>query len=328
MFKIKKHFIVIFACFSCTQKQAFKQYKGFALGTTFSISVSDYAGVEHFPKQLDSIFVDINASLSTYQENSRISRYNKGERIQLDEDFLANFLLSKQLYQETEGYFNPALQPVLQWYQTDKQIPLNQVLAYTAFDSIALVETEEGVFLQGNKKYALNFNAIAKGYIVQKIGDFLARRGAENYMVEIGGEIALKGLNSDGKPWQIAIEKPILTEKSAQAILSLTDISMATSGNYKQFIESNGEKRSHIINSKTGLPEHSSLIAVTVLHVDCAVADAWATAIMAMGEAKAKELLGQNTDLSVFWISKDEENNLTTAYFNNFDKFMLKNVAK
>jgi FAD:protein FMN transferase len=201
-------------------------------------------------------------------------------------------------------------------------------LAYTAFDSIALVETEEGVFLQGNKKYALNFNAIAKGYIVQKIGDFLARRGAENYMVEIGGEIALKGLNSDGKPWQIAIEKPILTEKSAQAILSLTDISMATSGNYKQFIESNGEKRSHIINSKTGLPEHSSLIAVTVLHVDCAVADAWATAIMAMGEAKAKELLGQNTDLSVFWISKDEENNLTTAYFNNFDKFMLKNVAK
>jgi thiamine biosynthesis lipoprotein len=180
------------------------------------------------------------------------------------------------------------------------------------------------------KASKFDFNAIAQGYSVDVIADYLNSLGINNYMVEVGGELKTKGVNSKHEPWKIGIDKPIENSKPGeqefQIIAGLTNKSLATSGNYRKFYEKDGIKYSHTINPKTGKPVQHQLLSTTVVTDNCALADAYATAFMVMGVDETKLFLKQHKDLnlSVYLIYSDSTSKWKTWQTENFDEIIVK----
>ena len=142
----------------------------------------------------------------------------------------------------------------------------------------------------------------------------LARNGAVNYMVEIGGEVVAQGVNERGKPWHVSVDLPVADNKKGAVhqnavVLTLDSLAIATSGSYRKFKEVDGKKVSHIVNPKTGGSETSNLLSVSIVAPDCMSADAWATACMAMGLEKTQAMMEKNTSLGVMTISTDDDGN-------------------
>jgi thiamine biosynthesis lipoprotein len=160
----------------------------------------------------------------------------------------------------------------------------------------------------------LDFNAIAQGYSVDVIANFLADQGIENYMVEIGGEVKVRGKNDKNKLWRIGIDKPVENEaeRTLEAVVNLENQSLATSGNYRKFYEKDGVKYSHTLNPKTGYPVRHSLLSATVITDNCALADAYATVFMVVGIDKAKEILAKNKKIKAVLIFENENKELET----------------
>ena len=151
-----------------------------------------------------------------------------------------------------------------------------------------------------------DFSAIAKGYGSDVVARLLRKRGVQNFMVEIGGEIVTQGISERRLPWKIGVTKPTDDSLSVggelQTVLNITDVAMATSGNYRNFYYKGGRKYAHTIDPKTGYPVQHSLLSATVLAKSCAVADAYATSFMVMGVERAKELLERHPELMVYFI--------------------------
>ena len=172
--------------------------------------------------------------------------------------------------------------------------------------------------LQGNKivkddpRVQFDFSSIAKGMACDEVAAMLERNGVENYMVEIGGEVVARGVNPSGQPWHVSIDMPEPdggdgAQHTSALVITLDGKAVATSGNYRKYKESGGKKLSHIVNPKTGGSETSNLLSVTIVAPDCMTADAWATACMAMGEEKTKEMMENNSKLGVMTISVNED---------------------
>jgi thiamine biosynthesis lipoprotein len=172
-----------------------------------------------------------------------------------------------------------------------------------------------------NKDTYLDFNAIAKGYGVDAIADYLESQGVTNYLVEIGGEIRAKGISVEKqKPWKIGVENPNFdgTQTILKAI-SLTDAAMATSGTYRKFkIDDDGNRYAHIIDPKTGYPSKTNLLSISVIADDCMTADAYATAFKAMGIENVKAFLKDHPEFKVFLIFENDNNELETLSLNGF----------
>ena len=164
----------------------------------------------------------------------------------------------------------------------------------------------------------LDCSAIAKGYGSDMVARYLESQGVKNYMVEIGGEVVTRGINSQQQPWRIGISKPVddtlNVNRDIQAVLKVTDMAMATSGNYRNFYYKNGKKYAHTIDPKTGRPVQHSLLSATVLAKDCATADAYATAFMVMGVEKAKLILKNNTEIMAYFIYSDDSGKTKVWY--------------
>lgn len=303
---------------SCGQKII--ELKGNALGTTYLVNYYSDEKQDLRP-QFDSIFNVINQSLSTYLPDSDISRLNRGENITVDEHFEIVFKTSKQIYQKTDAYFDPSIGIIVNAYgfgpekynSNPSQNTIDSLMQYVNFGQIQL---ENNQVISNQKKYYLDFNAIAKGYTVDVLADFLKANGLQNYFVEIGGEIVASGYDLDNdRPWKFGIEKP--SEDNATRELSyaieLNDKALATSGNYRKFrIDSiTGQKYTHTINPKTGLAKKSDVLSATVISENCMTADAYATAIMAMGFDKAKTLI-EMQDLSALIIYISDDNDVQT----------------
>jgi thiamine biosynthesis lipoprotein len=173
------------------------------------------------------------------------------------------------------------------------------------------VKIENGVLVKRDKRLSLNANAIAQGYSSDVIAGEFDKLGIKNYLIEVGGEIYCKGVNSKGKNWTIGIDKPIdgnmIKGENLQDILSLTGKGLATSGNYRKFYEEGGEKYSHTIDPKTGYPVKHSLLSATVIADDAMTADALATFFMVVGLDKTKEFLGKNTGIDAYLVYADGE---------------------
>lgn len=299
-------FIVFFSCSKTTEPT---KLQGVVFGTTYSIIYYDVS--KDYKNDIEKLFDSINNSLSTYISDSDISKINKGEeQVEVDYYFKDVFIKSKKIYKETSGYFDPTVGTLVNaWgFGPGKSISnLNQktidsLMKYVGFSKVKLINNK--VMKQYPEIY-LDFNAIAKGYGIDVVSSFLESKGVANYLVEIGGEIRCKGLKTNKKQWNIQIENPN-TESSRNAydIVPVTNISMATSGNYRKFkISDSGEKFVHTINPKTGYAKESNLLAATVIaNLDCADVDAYATALMAMGLEKSKDFLSQKPELKVILI--------------------------
>lgn len=318
-------FIFFLSLVSCNSEIERKEYnlQGVVFGTTYSITYLN--ATKNYQQSLDSLFLEINKSMSTYIPTSDITKINNGNTsIVVDQYFKEVFEKSKKIYQETQGFFDPTVGNLVNAYgfgpEKGKIIPsdsiINELMKDVGFEKVSLIN---GKIKKDNPTVYLDFNSIAKGYAVDVVARFFDSKKIENYLVEIGGEITAKGSKPENKSWIIKIVDPInSTSEDGFRIIELTDVSMATSGNYRKFrIADDGKKYVHTINPKTGLATESNLLSASVFtKTDCADADAYATAFMVMGFEKAKKFLEENTHIKVIFIYLDE--NQETQVYDTF----------
>lgn len=312
-----------------------KEYSGSALGTTYHIKL--YSGKDdlEISKGLDSIFEVINQSMSTYRKNSDISKINNGiDSITVDTHFQKVFKASKAIYKASNGYFDPTVGNLVNAYgfgpnkriDTLSQPIIDSLLQNVGFDKLTL--TKNNKIRKEKSKIYLDFNAIAKGYTIDVIADFFDKKGIDNYLIELGGELVSKGENMlKQKPFIVAIDDPLQKEgnRTFQTTLKLKNRAMATSGNYRKFRTDSvtGEKFVHTINPLTGKPEKSALLSASVLAENCMLADGYATMFMALGLEKAKKIASKLKNIDIYFIYADGDS--TQVYTSKgFENVLLK----
>lgn len=324
---MRKILLLLLVLVSC--KQDFELHKNLTSGEVFGTyyNIQFVAANEiDYSKQYDSLFFEINKSMSTYMPSSDISKINNGDStVVVDHHFKKVFDLSKDIYTTTNGFFDPTIGVLVNAWDFGPEgkitgldsLKIDSLLHFVGFDKVDYASGK----IKKKKHTFLDFNAIAKGYGLDVIAQFLDAKGHENYLIDIGGEIVAKGNNQlSNKTWRVGIEKPNFDNTQSQQIaISLTNEAMATSGVYRKFkVDENGNKYAHIINTKTGFPSKTNILSVSVIAPTCAVADAYATAFKAMGIERVKELLQSHPELKVYFIYEDADKQLQTLVLNNF----------
>lgn len=310
--------VLSFAC-NRIEKPAKVALLGEAQGTYYSIVYYDM-DARDFQFEIDSILTDFDNSVSLWVPNSILSRVNNNDSsVKLDNYFIDNFRISKEVAQQTNGNFDFTIGTLVKaWgfgYDHTKTINnhmVDSLLSYTGYQKVKL---ENGKIIKENPEISFDFNAVAQGYSVDVIGEFLEKQNITNYLIDIGGEVKAEGSKPDNSKWKIGIEKPAQNKtdsRDLKAIAELTNISIATSGNYRKFYEEDGVRYSHTINPKTGYPAKNSLLSVSVLHKSTAYADAYATAFMVMGYREAKTFVENNEFLEAFFIFSTDKGNYET----------------
>ena len=312
-FKKSYSLLFLFLWIGCSETFELQQHKGYALGTSYHFK---YAGspeeFKSIQKGFDSIFFDINRSLSTYLKTSDISKINEGDTtIIVDHHFKKVFAKSEAIWRSTDGYFDPTLGQLVNVYGFGPEKPsitldstsLQKILISVGWEKIKL--TAKGKIIKHPSTY-LDFNAIAKGYVVDCISNYLHSKGKQSILVEIGGELMAIGRNPiSGTSWKVAINDPLqFNQRRWITTVELSDQGLATSGNYrKQRTDSlTGEKYVHSINPFTGRTVKTNVLSASVLAPDCMTADAWATALMVLPLKKGRELIENNSNLEALWI--------------------------
>ena len=239
-----------------------------------------------------------------------------------DSMFTDVFLLSKEVSAETNGAFDITVAPLVNlWgfgFKNNEEVDESKVAELRQFVGIDMVSLNNGEIVKEKPEIMLDCSAIAKGYGVDAVGKYLEKEGIENYMVEIGGEVRVRGVNPKGALWAIGINKPIDDptgqNDDIQEVINITQQSMATSGNYRNFRVKDGKKYAHTIDPRTGYPVQHSILSSTVIAEDCATADAYATSFMVLGLDGAKKVLGKHSELMAFFIYADKDGNLHEWY--------------
>lgn len=343
--------LLTFLLFSCSGNQAkLKENKlrkakieiyGNTQGTTYSIICNEE--IELNKKDVDSVLKSFDMELSTYEDSSFISKFNRlsngAIEYQSNLEYFKNcVLLAEKAYQLSDGKFDPSVLPLVDawsFFKKDhKKIPdsltvdsLRSLVSFQKgkhFD----YDFESGKVFKTTPGFRLDFNAIAQGYAVDVIHDLLKSKGAENFYVEIGGEVKVSGHKNDGSPWVIGIDSP--EEEADQRTLidkiNLSDLSVATSGNYRKYYEMEGMKYSHTINPKTGYPVQHNLLSATVVTDNCAMADAFATQFMVMGVDESMKFVKAHPELNlaVYFIFQNTKGRMEVAFNKDFEKLLQK----
>ena len=269
--------------------------------------------------EIDELLTSWNEVLSTYISESEISQFNRDSCLKFNSKyFLPVLVKSKEIFNATDGAFDPTVGPLVnQWGFGPENLEFPDS---TTIDSLKMLVGFEKISFDKNgvcktaSGVQLDFSAIAKGYAVDVVADFLEESNIENYLVEIGGEIVCSGLTEFGKEWRTGIENPkvAMNRQELFAIAEFTDRALATSGNYRNYYEKNGITYSHTIDPSTGYPARRNILSASVFAPDCMTADAYATAFMVMGVENAKNVLKKQSQLDAFLIFTDKNGNLTT----------------
>ena len=285
---------------------------GFIFGTIYHIT---YQSDTNYQQEIETELKKVDQSLSPFNKTSVITQVNQGKDIEVDEMFTEVFRMAESISKETNGAFDITVAPMVNlWGFGFKQgVPptkakIDSIKTLVGYEKVAL---EKGRIIKQNPKIMLDCSAIAKGYGSDIVARFLKKKGISNFMVEIGGEIVVNGVSEKQVPWHIGINKPTddstNTSQEIQDVLDITDIAMATSGNYRNFYYKNGKKYAHTIDPKTGYPVQHNILSATVLAKSCATADAYATSFMVMGMEGAKQILKKHPDLCAYLIYTDEK---------------------
>lgn len=287
---------------------------GEIFGTTYSVKAyGDELGGEAKALQadIDALLAEIDGAMSTYKPDSDLSRFNASESTEAFEvhPSLATVVTKAQrVSEESNGAFDVTVKPLVDaWgFGAKGRVPeppddLEQVMGLIGH---AKVSVEAGALRKSNPAVTVDLSAIAKGWAVDEVARVLGEHGIEAYMVEIGGEIVTRGETPRG-PWRIGIERPRLDNgRGVQTVVALSDIGMATSGDYRNYHEYEGRRVSHTIDARTGRPIEHNLASVTVLHSECAMADAYATAINVLGPEEGMEL-AERLELPVLMLVRE-----------------------
>ncbi len=306
---------------------------GNALGTTYNILYFSDKKITKIENSLDSLFLKVNRSMSTYLPNSDISKINNGDTtVVVDQMFKDVFKISKQINKNTSGYFDPTVGKLVSgWGFGSEKLKLkmnpktvDSLMQYVGFSKLAL--TAQSTIKKQHPNIVLDFNAVAKGYCIDRIAAFFNAKKINNYLIELGGELVAKGKHLQKKTsWTVGIDDPNQTEKRTLiATLSLNNKAMATSGNYRKFrVDSiTGKKYVHTINALTGYTQVSNILSVSVLANNCAIADAYATAFMAMPLELSQKILASNKDLEAYILYSTTNNNINSYKTEGFKKVL------
>lgn len=292
----------------------YQHNEGMIFGTFYSVT---YQHDRDLKAEIEAELKKVDHSLSPFNKQSVITAINENRAAKLDDMFLTVYDLAKHISEDTDGAFDITVAPLVNaWGFGFKN---NTKPTDTAIDSLRQIVGYKKVKLAGKRivkddpRIMLDCSAIAKGYGSDVVARYLKAQGIKNFMVEIGGEIVTCGINPKRLPWAIGVEKPVddslATSKDLQTVMNITDIAMATSGNYRNFYYKDGKKYAHTIDPKTGRPVQHNILSATVLAKECAVADAYATSFMVMGLEKAKELLARHPELKAYIIYDDKGEN-------------------
>ena len=324
---MKNYLILVFITFfSCSELKK-TSLNGLIFGTSYNIQFYS-SGNSNYSNEIIDVFNEIDMSMSTYKKTSIISRVNNNNSVQLDDHFKNVFGFSKKIYEKTGGRFDPSIGLLVNYwgFGPEKFVPdskinpndqFNYLLSKTGFNRFEIIDNK----LSRPMDSYIDFNAIAKGYAVDEVAEFLKNKQIDNFLVEIGGEINSSGINIDkNKPWLVAIDMPRFDgDRSNYSSLELNNISLASSGTYRKFkIDSMGNRYAHIINPLTGYPTKTNILSVTVKASSCVEADAYATAIHSMNIEEIKEFFSFNNNISSLVIFENDKNELEELILNNF----------
>ena len=307
----------------------FRTNEGLVFGTVYKIT---YQHADDLQNEIKEAMLEVDNSLSPYNPNSIITRINHNQDTTLNEHFTHVFELAQQISAETEGAFDITVAPLVNaWgfgFKHSIDIEPSVIDSLRQFIGYQKIQLVDGKMVKEDPRLMLDCSAIAKGYGVDRVARLLDKKGVQHYMVDIGGEVVVKGKNSRMKTWRIGINKPVEDSLSInqelQTILEVSGVGMATSGNYRKFYYKDGKRYAHTIDPRLGTPIQHNILSATVLAKDCTTADAYATAFMVMGLEKAKAFCEQHPELNAYLICAGEGDSYEIYYTPGMEKFMIK----
>tara|TARA_R110001583_G_scaffold25760_11_gene93174 strand:+ start:42623 stop:43627 length:1005 start_codon:yes stop_codon:yes gene_type:complete len=318
---------------ACQPSQTEYQFnEGYIWGTIYHI-IYDNPNGEDLHEEVKVKMNEFDHSLSTYKPESIISRVNNNDStVALDHYFETVFKRSIEISEITNGAFDMTIAPLANAWGfgfknklEPENIPVDSLLKIVGYQKVKLLNHK---VVKEDSRIMFDPSAIAKGYGVDVIAEFLESKGILNYMVEIGGEIRVKGVSNKKRSWRVGIDQPIddpeVKNREIQDILNLKDGAMATSGNYRQFYIKDGKKYAHTIDPKLGYPVQHSLLSASVIAPDCMTADAYATAFMVMGFEKSRAIVENDPNLDAYFIYTDIDGNYKTYSSNKIKAMILK----
>lgn len=322
--------VLIVGTFIILKKQPpFRTNEGFVFGTIYKVT---YQHDEDLKEAIEAELKKVDNSLSPFNPNSIITHINRNETVEPDSFFVEIFKLSQRISEETNGAFDITVAPLVNaWGFGFKQ---STGVDSLTVDSLRQIIGYQRIVLKDNRiikedpRMMLDCSSIAKGFGVDVVGHLLERKGIKNYMVDIGGEVVVRGKNPRMNDWQIGINKPIddslSINQELHTILAISNVGMATSGNYRNFYYKGGKKYAHTIDPRMGYPVQHSILSSTVIAKDCATADAYATAFMVMGLDSAKVFCANHPELDAYFICTGNDGEYETYFTDGMKKYIVK----
>ena len=307
-------FLIVGTIYVISNEPPYQQNSGSIFGTYYNIT---YKHDTDLRNDIEKVLNSVNKSLSPFNKQSVITAINNNQDVEPDSLFTYIFTLAQEISSKTEGTFDITVAPLVNAWgfgfknaENTDSMAIDSIRKYVGYNKISLAN---GKIEKQHPQTMLDCSAIAKGYACDLVADMLQKKGIENFLVEIGGEVVAKGKNNKAKAWSIGINKPVDdasgSNSQLQEIIHISNKSMATSGNYRNFRYENGQKLSHTIDPRTGYPVLHTLLSATVIADDCATADAYATAFMVAGLDKALEICKQES-LDAYFIYSDSTGKL------------------
>lgn len=298
---------------SCSQKKVpYVKVEGVMLGTFMNVTAQTEIPASEIYDKMMQIDAEAKASMSIFDDKSLLSRLNSGQTDELDDHIIYCLELSRRISKLSGGAYDVTVAPLVKAYgfagkDRMSKVNIDSILEFVGIDKLRV---EGRRLVKDDERVQIDFNSIAKGYVVDLAAQALEQMGIGNFLVDIGGEIRCSGLNSKGGPWRTGVETPFdgnnMLGAHVQQIISLSDCAMATSGNYRRFyLDEQGRKVAHTIDPQTGKSVITELLSATVIAPTCAEADAYGTMFMAMGKERAIELARTlaERDVMVYFIT-------------------------
>jgi len=300
----------------CDHAPEIIKISGSKMGTTYHVTiVADQPAPADLAEQIDQVLSAVDQSMSTYKSQSELSQFNRlpeAVQIKASDQFWTVLQTSEKVWQQSNGAFDPSVGPVVDLWgfgpkTGEDRIPedgeIAVALTNSGFENLLFNRSEQAISKQ--KTIAVDLSAVAKGYAVDQVAELLEMLALPDYLVEVGGEMRLSGSNPEGKPWRVAIELPSLMPQ-VQEVIAIHSGAVATSGDYRNYFEKDGQRYSHTIDPRSGRPITHSLASVTVIADHCADADAWATALMVLGEEEGMRIANQHS-IAAYMLVRDGE---------------------
>lgn len=315
-------FLPILLLLGCSPAPELSKIEGYAQGTTYHFSVElpanpaiELATIE---KAVNDEFTRLDRALSNYRDDSHIEQLNAQKTTDVltaDAELILLIEEARKVYHASQGCYDLTIKPLFDlWgFKKDEFNPptdaaLTQTLTTIGMDKLEIIDATH--LRKKNPDLRIDISSIGQGYSVGQMVKVLENFGVKNYMVEIGGELKIKGKKPDGSAWRIALEKPLPNERKLHKVVSFDSgepMALMASGTYRHFFDSNGKRYSHILDARTGRPVQHNTVSVTVLHPDPAIADAWSTALICLGSADGIKAANDNHIAALFIDQQDEQ---------------------